>query len=329
MEYLFFDMECADGTHACSFGYVITNSRFVITRDDDILINPHCEFRLGKSPKDPYIKLAYPPKRFYKSKSFGALYEEIKEVLTRPDTIIFGHAVASDYEFLDIACDRYKKPRFDITIYDTQKIYERASGDENVKSLEKIMDESGADVSRLCAHKSRDDAEMSMLTLKYLCETNNVDIFELLSDADIIDRKFMDTAYRKREIRKRLNGIKRKYSDRGARKKIYVKEALESMNIDAVAELIRTIFECGYAFTLECGDCDIYVCENTELGKTQTSAAKTDYSGLSELLGVTVKSDGTIEYTESKAVNSLKAFFGNIGSSSAKSCGAKSNSDKK
>lgn len=30
MKYLFFDIECCDGNHMCSFGYVIVNNNFEI-----------------------------------------------------------------------------------------------------------------------------------------------------------------------------------------------------------------------------------------------------------------------------------------------------------
>ena len=46
MEYLFFDIECCDGNHICSFGYVIINSDFEILEKRDLVINPEKVFKL-------------------------------------------------------------------------------------------------------------------------------------------------------------------------------------------------------------------------------------------------------------------------------------------
>ena len=56
MNYLFFDIECADGTHMCSFGYVLVDEKFNILEKDDILINPKCAFRLGRDEFDHKIR---------------------------------------------------------------------------------------------------------------------------------------------------------------------------------------------------------------------------------------------------------------------------------
>ena len=46
MKYLFFDIECWDGNHICSFGYVIINSDFEILEKRDLVINPEKVFKL-------------------------------------------------------------------------------------------------------------------------------------------------------------------------------------------------------------------------------------------------------------------------------------------
>ena len=45
MKYLFFDIECCDGNHMCSFGYVIINSDFEILEKRDLVINPEKVFK--------------------------------------------------------------------------------------------------------------------------------------------------------------------------------------------------------------------------------------------------------------------------------------------
>ena len=59
MKYLFFDIECCDGNHMCSFGYVIVNNNFEILEKKDLVMNPEKEFRLGRYTFNPRIHLAY------------------------------------------------------------------------------------------------------------------------------------------------------------------------------------------------------------------------------------------------------------------------------
>ena len=48
MKYLFFDIECCDGNHICSFGYVIVNNNFEILEKKDLVMNPEKRFKLGR-----------------------------------------------------------------------------------------------------------------------------------------------------------------------------------------------------------------------------------------------------------------------------------------
>ena len=141
MDHLFFDIECADGHNICSFGYVITDESFNIIDEKDILIDPECEFKLGRSGFDARIHLSYPPSEFRKHPSFFAQYKDIAALLTAPNRKLWGHAVAADVEYLDKACERYGKKRFDITVCDTQRIYAEFKSNKQTTKLEKIMEE--------------------------------------------------------------------------------------------------------------------------------------------------------------------------------------------
>lgn len=312
MDYLYFDIECADGSHICSFGYVITDERFNIVEKDDILINPRCEFRLGKYRKEPYIALAYREKQFYSSPSFDKLYGKIVEILTRPNRVVLGHAIESDVEFLDKACDRYKKPRPNISVFDTQKIYEKHTGDGNVKALEKIMEELGVDISHLSAHKSCDDAEMSMMTVRELCRIENVGIAEFLDGCRkyTIDRRQMNITYRCRHIRKILSGIKRNCA-KIDREKIYISDVVERIEVEKTREILHAIYNAGYAFSFDPENCDYCVTERGEVDPENPSAKALDYERLSEMLGVTVAPNGEVGYSGGDAGNSLRRFFKN------------------
>ena len=66
MNYLFFDIECCDGNHICSFGYVICDEHFNILKKEDIIMNPQKKFKLGRAGFDPKIHLAYTVETFQK-----------------------------------------------------------------------------------------------------------------------------------------------------------------------------------------------------------------------------------------------------------------------
>ena len=181
MQYLFFDMECADGTHICSLGYVLTDAYFSVREKKDILINPDCPFKLSRAGFDPWIRLAYTEKQFYAHPKFPARYDEIRSLLCAPDRVLLGHSITSDLNFLIKACMRYDLPLLLPDVYDTQLMYARYKAEKQARSLEYIVADLGADTTHLTEHKSCDDAEMAMLTAKRLCELSGCTLAELLA----------------------------------------------------------------------------------------------------------------------------------------------------
>ena len=100
MNYIFFDIECAncEGGQAkiCSFGYVVTNEAFEVLEKEDLLVNPRAPFMLTGHRNRPYIKLAYDKEEFKKAPDFPGVYEKIRELLNRRDSLIFGYAADND-----------------------------------------------------------------------------------------------------------------------------------------------------------------------------------------------------------------------------------------
>lgn len=76
MNYLFFDIECAnsnDGAKLCEFGYVITNEKFEKITQKNILINP-------AAPFDEFViksLLNYKKEEYDNSPLLPAVYDEI------------------------------------------------------------------------------------------------------------------------------------------------------------------------------------------------------------------------------------------------------------
>lgn len=176
MDYLYFDIECCDGNTMCSFGYVIVDDKFNIIEKKDILINPEKQFKLARSGFDARINLAYTEEEFTKHPNFENVYNEIKDLLIKENRTILGHSVDYDLKYLFRACKRYNKPEIKIKSYDTQNIYNK----KNRVAIAKIVKELAINTLQLKEHKSCDDAEMSMLYIKAICEKQNITIDELL-----------------------------------------------------------------------------------------------------------------------------------------------------
>ncbi len=168
MNYLFFDIECSDGRHMCSFGYVLCDCRFNILRQEDILINPEAPFRLARYGGEPQIQLGYPKEKFYASPNFVARYDKIKKILEAKDQLIIGHSILNDVNFLQLACERYDKPHFEYSFFDEQQIYKTINEGKAVSTaLEKIAETYGVEPESL--HRSDDDSRTTMEIVRHMC----------------------------------------------------------------------------------------------------------------------------------------------------------------
>ena len=250
---MFFDIECCDGNHICSFGYVITNEKFKILKKEDILINPQMPFRLGRANFDPAISLAYKQKEFRRSPNFNARYGLIKQLLTTPNQTVLGHAVTSDLNFLNIAYERYLKARVDVDVYDTQQIYAKNFALGKCCSLENILANLNVDTGGLVAHKSCDDAELTMLAVKEMCLRQNVSITELLcnNSACIVNYQILDDAKKRSRIKKIVKEFNKKYKDEVGEDKIYFSASVEFKDVERRIDRIANSFRSGYAVTLD------------------------------------------------------------------------------
>ena len=70
MKYLFFDIECCDGTHICEFGYVLTNDKFEILDRDFFLMNPERKFNLTGRKDQRDLQLHFSEEEYYNSPLF-------------------------------------------------------------------------------------------------------------------------------------------------------------------------------------------------------------------------------------------------------------------
>ena len=185
MQYLFFDIEASEGRSICSFGYVLTDETFRVIAKEDVLINPEARFctqawNKKKREEGKGITLAYPEKTFRKSPSFPKRYEKIKNLLERNDQTIIGFSHSNDVRYLCTACKRYRLPFFSYTFFDIQDVYREFSHVPDQISLEKIIAELGVNIDGYTLHRSDDDAEISMLVAKAICEKSSLSLGELI-----------------------------------------------------------------------------------------------------------------------------------------------------
>ncbi len=170
--YLFFDIECANQfgrmSKMCSFGYVLTDTNFNILEQDDLVMNPAAKIQGRLLDPNSDCCLAYPEDYFKAQPEFPFFYDKIKSLLDAPERSIFGFAVGNDITFVTDACTRYKKPYIYFSAYDIAKLLQGAY--KQIHSLGSWLDVFGVSRENITAHKSSDDALMTMLAYKKLCK---------------------------------------------------------------------------------------------------------------------------------------------------------------
>lgn len=268
MNYLFFDIECSDGSHICSFGYVLTDENFRILEKEDILINPQWRFRLGRYGGGEELKLAYTKAEFKAAPAFPELYGRISELLTS-DVLIFGHAVDNDAKFLNIACERYNLPYINFRYFDTQLAFKEFSPDKKIMSLEGIMSALG--IPEDSFHKSADDAEMSMMTLKSICaelESSATELVELWQQCTgdtkdgVIHRRQCGTRKFYSVFFNRVSTFKPQNSTENPEvsgKRFCISAVLEKAFTPKIWTLVQRLVDCGGRYTKKTSSCDFFV----------------------------------------------------------------------
>lgn len=300
--YVFFDIECCDGQHICSFGYVVTDAEFNIIEKRDILINPQKKFRLARAGFDPYVELAYPEKQFENSPAFSAVYEDIKAILLAPNAVLFGHSVESDMKYLEVACARYGKKKLGITVIDLQAAYAKYAGEKTVRSLSYITSELGADVSHLKEHKSCDDAEMTAAVARSLCSAQGMTAERFTeSNADCcVNDRAIAVRHQSAAVRKALKSLRKTEADGGQRRNVYISESVLARDKDARLRLVRAAYKKGYGFTVDVRECAYFVSNGastvaeSEYLRNAVGVKKIGFDMLGSMLGVKIDGHGEI-----------------------------------
>lgn len=192
MKYLFFDLECSNcfggNNKVCEFGAILADENFNIVKRMDMPMNPGsgraCRFDMSIYKRDPEFDWAYDFDYYFSSPRFPAFYKKIKEVMEAEDTIVFGYAVDNDIRYLNSACKQYNLEPISYVAYDIQLI-KRAYKKEKqeIRGLKGAFIElcGSQKLLGLVPHLSMDDAKMTMMVFKQICENMQMSVDEVIA----------------------------------------------------------------------------------------------------------------------------------------------------
>ena len=259
--YLFFDCECAncfDGEgKICSLGYVLTDDDFNIIEKDDVLINPNCEFDWYiLNPKNP-CHLAYSKDEFRAHPDFGAYYKDIKKLFTTGNRKIFGFAVDGDVGFVNTACERSEVPYIQFCAFDVQKILNQSYN--NKMKLKEWCDYLKIDTAAFEAHRCVDDAEMTMLCFKKVCEKLGLtgdELYEKYHDFTVTSDKMLEVVAErqyKKELKEKIEKLTNKKNP-FPKKDVFKKKMFELdkgiyKDLENAFEVAKMIYDHGGVIT--------------------------------------------------------------------------------
>ena len=174
MRILSYDIESTTGSHSdasmCTFGYCIADEQFNILEQRDIVMRPYTK------RYEPRIKLHY-DKAFIKAQQpFPFWYDEIKKLFESSDLIV-GFSVSNDVDFLNNACQVYKLEKITYDFVDVQLLHKTVYNKQNMCGLEGVANE--FEIEYL-AHRSDEDARVTLLVLKRMAEELSLSVEELL-----------------------------------------------------------------------------------------------------------------------------------------------------
>ena len=194
MNYLFFDLECANTFDnigkICEFGYVLTDENLNVIRHGIHLINPVAKF-------DWYVKhkiLSRPTSDYMNVPKYPKIYKEhIKELLEAPDTVYVGHGVENDVKFLNDEAARYKLPKFERDYVDAALIHKSFYNLENTRSIKKIITEELGIKDKKKLHNSEYDAKMTLAYVNKMCQESNFSFEQLIKAHTMVTKKTVET----------------------------------------------------------------------------------------------------------------------------------------
>lgn len=280
MRYVAFDIEAANGFKPysiCSVGVVTADASFNVIEKENIWVNPKTKYNLNGTRESVGINLNLDPLLLAQSPDFKGVYTKLRDILEDKDTVVIGHAVDSDIIMLNSACKHNSLPPINFTYTCTQLLFKQFKEEKDVRSLSKIAAEIGVMFN---AHSSDDDAFVSMLTLKYLCEKTGLTFNGLLEKYAI--RKGATNEFKVNRCVSLIGSVKKNITQgavntiKDSEKKVcdqtlkgYVFSFSRELEIKYTAEisaLVGIITSCGGIYASKIGKCNVYISNRAAIG---------------------------------------------------------------
>ncbi len=252
MKILSYDIESTTGSHSdasmCTFGYCIADEKFNIIEQKDIVMRPYTR------RYEPRIKLHY-DKSFIKSQPpFPFWYDEIKNLFSSCDLII-GFSVSNDVDFLNNACQIYKLEKIFYDFVDVQLLHKTVYKKQNMCGLESVAGDFNIEY---LAHRSDEDARVTLLVLKNICNQLNLSIDEVLrkyhitpgTNGELETVPCTNGTFTKKEINYLINDFiekhrrhSRRYKGGLSYKSFAFSDELRYGDIDLYRKIIKRIYD--------------------------------------------------------------------------------------
>ncbi len=284
MEYLFFDIECASvskkAAKICAFGYCLTDEKFNIIEQKDLLINPQGGFHLTDRRGEKGLVLPYDYKGFSAYPVFPKLYPFIRELLSG-DRIVVGHSIINDVKFINLELNRFSLEHINYEFFDTQFAYmNKIKVFDRQFALETIARELGVEFT---PHRAVDDAYATMRIAEAMCKEEDCDLLTLMQRYGItsgrtvngevkncsskLQEEFFKASRAEKERRERVRSEFNSFvfSRRHERKnnklkgKIFTFNKKIEENLPVSKEYIREIFLNGGSYSVKSETCNVYV----------------------------------------------------------------------
>lgn len=182
MNYLFFDIECANCDEGkgkiCTFGYLLTDENFQVLEQEDIVVNPDAPFHLTGRRDKRDITLSYTREEFLNAPKLPHFWDKIVGLLTEPDTMVWGYATVNDINFLLSEAIRYSLVFPDLVYYDVQAMYADYKSVRDVLSLERAVGEQGVEVGD--DHNSLCDARYTMIVARSMATNLGLKLHDII-----------------------------------------------------------------------------------------------------------------------------------------------------
>lgn len=296
MKILSMDVESCTGkfTNAsiCSFGYCISDENFNIIEQKDIIINPiPKKFFNGRAQKAG-IQLAYPEEVFRNSFRFDHYYNEIASLFE--DALVVGFAIDNDVKYVNNACDYFHKNRIKYKFLDVQILHRVVNDLPNCIGLAAAGQQLH---ENFIPHRSDEDARMTLLLLKNICETLGLGVEEVAEKYCVTfgengENDFKPCVAKSDELKKmsknrtknknilihnfikKITNSKRVYGGKFARKNICFSKEILNGDVDVVRKLIKRIYALGGKFVTNIESAHIFVAVDSKKFIDETPLAE-------------------------------------------------------